>query len=98
MSRCPSDPGSTQVEPGPGSAWQGQRFAALGIGAILGAVALGRARQFLSTNATLSVAWVVLAAALALLVLVPSFVAVLVVLVLAGLAWTSTISTLIAEL
>ena len=98
MSRCPSDPGSTQVEPGPGSAWQGQRFAALGIGAILGAVALGRARQFLSTNATLSVAGVVLAAALALLVLVPSFVAVLVVLVLAGLAWTSTISTLIAEL
>ena len=76
----------------------GVLFAALGVGAIIGALVLGRVRQTLSTNAILSVAGVILAAALALLVVAPMFIVALVMLVLAGLAWTSTISTLVAEL
>ena len=63
-----------------------------------GALVLGRVRRLLSTNATLAVAGVILAVALALLVLVPIFGVALLVLVFAGLAWTSTISTLVAEL
>ncbi len=73
-------------------------FAALGVGAIAGALVLGRVRRALSANAALSVAGAILAVALALLVYVPVFVFALLVLVFAGLAWTSTISTLIAEL
>ena len=87
---------SRQLGVGPGG--YGVLFAALGLGAITGALVLGRARRFLSTNATLSIAGVILAAALALLVLVPNFAVALVVLVFAGLAWTGTISTLVAEL
>jgi MFS family permease len=83
---------------GVGAGGYGILFAALGVGAIAGALVLGRARRFLSTNATLSVAGVILAVALASLVLVPSFAVALVVLVFAGLAWTGTISTLVAEL
>ena len=83
---------------GVGAGGYGILFAALGLGAITGALVLGRARRFVSTNATLSIAGVILAVALALLVLVPSFAVALVVLVFAGLAWTSTISTLVAEL
>ena len=83
---------------GLGAGGYGLLFAALGVGAITGALVLGRIRRALSANAVLSVAGVILAAALALLVLAPVFLVALVVLVFAGLAWTSTISTLVGEL
>jgi MFS family permease len=81
-----------------GAGGYGILFAALGAGAILGALVLGRVRRILSTNGSLTVAGLLLALALASLVLVSNFWLVLVVLVVAGLGWTSTISTLIAEL
>jgi predicted MFS family arabinose efflux permease/quinol monooxygenase YgiN len=83
---------------GVGADGYGILFAALGLGAITGALVLGRIRRVLSTNATLSLLGALLAAALALLVLVPSFPVAVVVLVCAGLAWTGTIATLVAEL
>jgi MFS family permease len=73
-------------------------FAALGIGAIAGALLLGRVRRVLSTNATLAAAGLLMAASLLSLVVIPSYPAALVILVAAGLSWTSTISTLVAEL
>ena len=81
---------------GPGG--YGLMFAALGIGAIAGALVLGRVRRVLSTNATLTAAGVLMAGSLLGLVVIPSYPAALVILVLAGLSWTSTISTLVAEL
>ena len=81
---------------GPGG--YGLMFAALGVGAIAGALVLGRVRRVLSTNATLTAAGVLMAGSLLGLVVIPSYPAALVILVLAGLSWTSTISTLVAEL
>jgi MFS family permease len=83
---------------GLGADGYGALFAALGLGAILGAVALGRLRDRLSTNAILGVAGVVYAAALAGLILVPSFAAAVAILVVTGLAWMAVTSTLQAEL
>jgi MFS family permease len=83
---------------GLGADGYGALFGALGVGAIAGALVLGRVRTHLSTNALLGAAGVLYAAALAVLVLVPSFPAALVTLVFAGLAWTAVISTLNAEL
>ena len=59
---------------------------------------LGRVRDRLSTNVTLAAAAVGYAAALAALVLVPSFPAALAILVVTGLAWMAVTSTLQAEL
>ena len=81
---------------GPGG--YGLMFAALGIGAIAGALVLGRVRRVLSTNATLTAAGLLMAVSLVALVAIPSYPAALVILVCAGLSWTSTISTLVAEL
>lgn len=81
---------------GPGG--YGLMFAALGIGAIAGALVLGRVRRVLSTNATLTAAGLLMAGALLALVVIPSYPAALLILVCAGLSWTSTISTLVAEL
>jgi MFS family permease len=76
----------------------GALFAALGVGAILGAGVLGRVRERLSTNGLIGAAGVVYAVASAGIVLVPSFPAALVTLVFAGLAWMAVTSTLAAEL
>ena len=81
---------------GPGG--YGLMFAALGIGAITGALVLGRVRRVLSTNATLTAAGLLMAGSLLALVIIPSYPAALVILVCAGLSWTATISTLVAEL
>jgi len=83
---------------GLGPAGYGALFGALGTGAIIAALVLGRVRDRLSTNGLLTAAGVLFAAALALIVLIPNFWAALAILVFAGLAWTAVISTLNAEL
>ena len=83
---------------GLGAAGYGALFGALGTGAIVAALVLGRVRDRLSTNGLLAAAGILFAAALALIVLVSNFVAALAILVFAGLAWTAVISTLNAEL
>jgi MFS family permease len=76
----------------------GALFGALGVGAILGALILGRVQASLSTNGTLGAGAILYAAALAALVVVPSFAAALLAMVFAGLAWMAVTSTLQAEL
>jgi MFS family permease len=76
----------------------GALFGALGVGAIVGALVLRRVRTRLSTNGMLAAAGVLYAAALAVIILVPSFPAALATLVAAGLAWMAATSTLQAEL
>ncbi len=83
---------------GLGADGYGALFGALGAGAIVAALVLGRVRDRLSTNGMLAAAGILYAAALAALVLIPSFPAALATLVFAGLAWTAIISTLNAEL
>jgi MFS family permease len=83
---------------GLGAAGYGALFGALGVGAIVTALVLGRVRDHLSTNGLLTAAGIIFAAAMAVIVLVPNFVAALATLFFAGLAWTTVISTLIAEL
>jgi MFS family permease len=83
---------------GLGAAGYGALFGALGAGAIVAALVLGRVRDRLSTNGLLIAAGIVFAAALATIVLVSNFLVALPILLFAGLAWTAVISTLIAEL
>ena len=83
---------------GLGADGYGALFAALGLGAILGAFVLGRVRDRLSSSGLLTVAGLLDAAGLALIVLTQSFPAALVILVLAGVAWMAMTSTLAAEL
>lgn len=83
---------------GLGAAAYGALFGAFGVGAILGAVVLGRVRDHLSTNGLLTVAGSVYATGSASLVLIPGLPAALVTLVLAGLAWMAVASTFAAEL
>jgi MFS family permease len=83
---------------GLGSAGFGALFGALGAGAIVAVLVLGRLRSRLSTNGLLTPAGMIFSAALVIIVLVPNFLAALVTLVFAGLAWTAVISTLNAEL
>jgi MFS family permease len=83
---------------GLGADGYGALFGALGVGAIVGALLLGRARTPLSTNGMLGAAGVLYAAALAVIILAPSFPAALATLVFGGLAWMAATSTLIAEL
>ena len=85
-----------QLGVGPGG--YGVMFAALGLGAIAGALVLGRVRRVLSTTATLTTAGLLMALCLLALVAVHGYPAALVTLVGAGLAWTATISTLVGEL
>src|SRR6195256_1248200 len=83
---------------GLGADGYGALFGALGVGAIVGALVLGQGRPRLSTNGTLGAASVLYAAALAVIILAPSFPAALATLVFAGLAWMAATSTLQAEL
>lgn len=83
---------------GVGADGYGLLFAALGLGAIAGALILGRLRRIVSTTTTLTIAGAMMVLALVLLVTVPAFGIALAVAVSAGLSWTATISTLIAEL
>jgi MFS family permease len=83
---------------GLGAGGYGALFAALGIGAIVAALVVGRARVRLSANALLAGAGVLFAAVMIIIVLVPVFWLALLVCVFGGLAWTTVISTLNAEL
>ena len=76
----------------------GALFGALGLGAILAALTVGRLRGVMATGTLLILAGLLYAAVLAILVLVPVFVVALGALILAGAAWTAVISTLNAEL
>jgi MFS family permease len=76
----------------------GALFGALGVGAIVAALVMGRVRDHLSTNRLLAAAGVVFAAVLVAIVLVPNFVVGMILLVFAGMTWTAVISTLNAEL
>ncbi len=76
----------------------GLLFAALGAGAVLGALSLGRVKEHLSSNALLSVVALLYAVALALTMLAPGLLAALPLLVVAGFGWTATVSTINAEL
>jgi hypothetical protein len=76
----------------------GLLFGAVGVGAIIAALILGRVQSALSTNGTLGTAATLYAAALAAVVVVPSFLVALVAMVLAGLAWMAVTSTLQAHL
>jgi predicted MFS family arabinose efflux permease len=77
----------------------GALFGALGAGAILGAVLLGRIKYVCPpTNAILAGGAALNGAALALLILVPSFLGALGALILSGIAWMAVTSTLQAEL
>ncbi len=76
----------------------GLLFAALGVGAVLGALTLGRVTAHLSSNTLLAVVGLAYAAALAGTMLAPSLLAALPLLVTAGYGWTATVSTINAEL
>jgi MFS family permease len=82
---------------GLGADGYGALFAALGVGAVVGALVLGRVTT-LSGNAILAAGAILYAAALAVLVLVPRFPVALATLTVAGLAWMAVTSTLQAEL
>jgi MFS family permease len=83
---------------GLGADGYGVMLGALGVGAVAGVIALAPVRGRLSSNAMLAWAGLLYAVVLAVAVLVPSLVAVLVVLVFAGLAWVAVLSTMNAEL
>jgi MFS family permease len=76
----------------------GALFAALGTGAIVGALLLGRLKNNISINGILAAGAVLYAAALAVIIFVPSFPIALATLVLSGVAWMAMTSTLQAEM
>jgi MFS family permease len=82
---------------GQGADGFGLLFAALGTGAVLGALVLRRLTT-VSTNGILLAATVLYAATMAIIILIPSFAAALATLVLNGLAWMAITSTLQAEM
>lgn len=76
----------------------GLLFSALGFGAVVGALALGKIKQRFSSNGVLVMAAVVFALAFAILVLVPGSWIALPMLVVCGFAWTASVATFISEL
>lgn len=78
---------------GLGASGYGLLLGALGVGAVAGASLLSRGRARLSTNAFVGLAGGVFAAALLAVILVPSTIAVVVVLVPTGMAWVAMLAT-----
>ncbi len=76
----------------------GLLFAALGLGAVVGALSLGRVKEHLSSNGVLGLAMISFALAFGALVLAPNLLAALPLLVVCGFGWTATVSTIISEL
>jgi MFS family permease len=85
-------------ELGLGAAGYGMLLAALGVGAIAGALVMPRVREWLPPNALIVIAGVVYGAALVVVALVPDTIAVTVALVAAGSAWMTLVSRMNAEL
>ena len=83
---------------GQGAAGYGLLLAALGAGAVIGAVALGRFRGRISANALLLGSGLIFALVLAAVALVRNPYLVLAVLLPAGMAWMAVLSTINAEL
>lgn len=81
-----------------GAGGYGALFAGLGAGAIVAALVVGRVRDHVSTNTLLAGAGVLYAVSTAVMVLVPEFWLALLACVFSGLAWTTVVSTLNAEL
>ncbi len=76
----------------------GLLFAALGLGAVAGALILGHVRRHLSSNTVLAVSTLLYGASFALVMVAPGLAVALPLLVLAGFGWTAIASTLVAEL
>ena len=85
-------------ELGLGSSGYGVLLAALGVGAILGALLMPRVREHVGPNRLMVVSRVVYGLALLVVALVPEPVAVVPVLVAAGLAWMIQVSRMNASL
>ena len=83
---------------GLGAGGYGVMLAALGIGSIIGAFVLPRARARLGTNVMVAAAMVLYAASLALLIATPTPALGVVALLPAGIAWIGVLSTLNASL
>ncbi|GAA2538170.1 MFS transporter [Winogradskya consettensis] len=81
-----------------GSRGYGVLLAALGVGAILGALLMPRIREKVPPNRLLIISGLVYAAALSVVALVPHPLAVIPVLVAAGLAWMVQVSRMNASL
>jgi MFS family permease len=76
----------------------GALFAALGAGAVLGALVLGRLGTCLTTNSMIGLSATLYAVATVTLAFAPHFVVALLALLVAGMTWTAVNSTLNAEL
>lgn len=83
---------------GLGASGYGLLFAALGIGAIIGALTAGWLQRRLTANGTLTVAMGGFAVALALVMVAPHLMLAFALLIVAGFGWTCTASTLVSEL
>lgn len=80
------------------SSGYGVLFAALGVGAVAGALTLGRVKRVLSSNAVVGLSAVIFALGLAAVMVVGSLWLAIPLLLLAGYGWTATASTLVSEL
>ena len=76
----------------------GVLYAGLGLGAILGALTLGRLRRRMSGNVVLTASALAYAASMAGLVLVHSLLPAFPLLILAGYCWSAQLATLASEL
>ncbi|MEV4349616.1 MFS transporter [Actinoplanes sp. NPDC049596] len=81
-----------------GASGYGILLAALGVGAIAGALLMPRIRQRLSPNRLIALAGVAYGGALVVTALVPNEIAVTAVLVVAGMAWMTLVSRMNATL
>ncbi len=76
----------------------GLLFAALGVGAVAGALGLGRLRRHVSSNGVLTISALLYGGAFGLVMIAPGLLGALPLLVVAGFGWTAIASTLVAEL
>ncbi len=83
---------------GLGADGYGLMFAALGIGAVVGALCLGTVKRHVSSNGVLGLSAISFALAFGSLVLAPNLWVAFPLLVVCGFGWTATVSTIISEL
>lgn len=80
------------------SAGYGLLFASMGVGALVAAFNLGKVKQYLSSNAVLTLSALVYSAAFAALAFAPGIWVAMPLLLLCGFGWTATVATTNAEL